>query len=105
MIIEELDFTKVIFWVQIHNLPLEMMTRVNAEKIGRKIGRLVEVEDPMMVEGGGRGFLRIRVAMKVLKPLEDGFWVPRRDKDRACASIRYEKLFDFCFACGKLGHL
>ncbi|XWS30913.1 hypothetical protein CRYUN_Cryun23aG0032100 [Craigia yunnanensis] len=50
--IEELDFTKVVFWAQIHNLPLEMMTRNNAEKIGGKIGRLLEVEDPMKIRGG-----------------------------------------------------
>ena len=36
--IEELNFTEVVFWAQIYNLPLEMMTKSNAEKIGRKIG-------------------------------------------------------------------
>ncbi|XWS68928.1 hypothetical protein CRYUN_Cryun04dG0135500 [Craigia yunnanensis] len=68
-------------------------------------GRLMEVEDPKLVEGGGRGFLRVKVAIKVASPLVDGFWVPRKDKERAWASVRYEKLFDFCFACGKLCHI
>ena len=56
------------------------MKKVNVEKIRGKIGRLIEVEDPMLVEGGDREFLRIRVVMKESNPLVDGFWVSRETK-------------------------
>ena len=47
------------------------------------------------MEGGGKGFLRIRVALKWSKPLLDGFWVPRKERGNVWASMRYEKLSDF----------
>ncbi|XWS24810.1 hypothetical protein CRYUN_Cryun27aG0016800 [Craigia yunnanensis] len=52
----------------------------------------------------GRGFLRFRVGLTSNSPLLEGFWVPRRERNKVWASIKYEKLSDFCFACGKLWH-
>ena len=28
-----------------------------------------------------------------------------KNKDRVWAIVKYEKLLDFCFSCGKLGHV
>ncbi|XVF06691.1 hypothetical protein REPUB_Repub06bG0072200 [Reevesia pubescens] len=53
-----------VFKIQIHNLPLVMLKKANAEKIGRVIGELVHVEDPLWIHGCGRGFLCVRVAVK-----------------------------------------
>ncbi|XVF84491.1 hypothetical protein PTKIN_Ptkin17bG0041100 [Pterospermum kingtungense] len=66
---------------------------------------LEEVEDPDWNSGIGRFFLRMMVAMDVSKPLIPGFWVPRRDRERVWAKVRYEKMADFYFACGRLGHV
>ncbi|XWS22426.1 hypothetical protein CRYUN_Cryun29cG0033000 [Craigia yunnanensis] len=52
--IVELDLTDVVFWAQIHNFPLKMMTKGNTEVIGGKIGRPIEVENPMSMASGGR---------------------------------------------------
>ncbi|TYH85012.1 hypothetical protein ES332_D02G236600v1 [Gossypium tomentosum] len=41
--------------------------------------------------------------MEVNKPLVDGFWVPRQNRNRVRASIKYEKLSDFCYFSGMLG--
>ncbi|OMO70992.1 reverse transcriptase [Corchorus capsularis] len=76
----------------------------NAERIGNKIGRLIEIEDPSMV-GFGKGYLRIRVALPILESLVDGFWVPKENGDRIWAVVKYERLMDFCFNCGRLGHV
>ena len=37
---------------------------------------MITVDNSNSVDVGGRGFLRIRVAIDVQKPLIDGFWVP-----------------------------
>ena len=104
-LVEEVDFSEVEFWVQIYNLPMDLMTQRNAEVIGRKLGRLVKVDDQKIVEGVGRSFLRIRLGIKVDEALMEGFWLPREVKERSWAQIKYEKLLEFYFACGKLGHL
>ncbi|OMO75791.1 hypothetical protein CCACVL1_16038 [Corchorus capsularis] len=76
----------------------------NARRIGSVIGRLIEIENPSWSLGVGRVFLRIKVELDVNKPLLSGFWVPREDDDRIWAELKYERLADFCYACGKLGH-
>ncbi|XWS27547.1 hypothetical protein CRYUN_Cryun26dG0125300 [Craigia yunnanensis] len=53
----------------------------------------------------GRCFLRIRVAMEVAKPLVTGFWVTREGNRKVWVKIKYEKISDFCFECGWLGHV
>ncbi|OMO52400.1 hypothetical protein COLO4_37225 [Corchorus olitorius] len=101
----EMEFREVTFWAQIHNLPWEVQMKVNAEKVGNTMGRLVEVEDVQWGKAIGRGFLRLRVAMDIEKPLLGGFWFPRKNGHKVWAEIRYEKLGDFCYRCGKLGHI
>ncbi|OMP07189.1 Zinc knuckle CX2CX4HX4C [Corchorus olitorius] len=73
----------------------------NAEKIGS----LIEVEDPNLLVGTGKGHLRIRVALPISDSLVDVFWVPKGNGDRIWAVIRYERLLDFCFNFGQLGHV
>ena len=45
------------------------------------------------------------MGLQVDKPLIEGFWLPKSEKGRRWINVRYERLFDFCFACGLLGHL
>ncbi|XWS37864.1 hypothetical protein CRYUN_Cryun19dG0082000 [Craigia yunnanensis] len=42
---EEIDFMKIEFWVQIHNLPVKMMTLRNVKVIGERAGRLVKLDE------------------------------------------------------------
>jgi hypothetical protein len=42
----EVMFDKAPFWVQIHGLPMDMITLRNAAKIAKVIGDLIEVENP-----------------------------------------------------------
>ena len=104
-VLREIQFTEICFWVQVHNVPLDLLTKANAELIGRKLGRVVEVEDPSGNEGFGRGFLRMRLGVEIGKALVERFWIPRKNKGRIWAMIKYEKLSDFCFSCEKLGHV
>ena len=104
-LVKKVDFSEVKFWVQVHNLPMELMTQSNAEVIGRKLGRLIKIDDQRIVEGVGRIFLRIRLGLKVEQPLVEGFWLLRKVKERSWVQIKYEKLSEFCFGCGRLRHL
>ena len=40
---EDVDFSSLQIWVQIHGLPIEYMSKENAEKIGVLVGKVVEV--------------------------------------------------------------
>ncbi|KAI9116793.1 hypothetical protein K1719_012159 [Acacia pycnantha] len=35
---------------------------------------------------------------------EQSFWVPRGSKSPAWVSVKYERIQNFCFFCGKVGH-
>lgn len=50
--VEEMDFSDVEVWVQISNIPLEMMTEAKADMIGRRLGRVIKIEDPKGKEEG-----------------------------------------------------
>ncbi|XVE80609.1 hypothetical protein DITRI_Ditri14bG0153000 [Diplodiscus trichospermus] len=103
--LDELDFSQVAYWVQVHGLSLDQMSPKNAKKIGDQIGRVMEIEDPISSHGIRRGFFRIRVLIDVTKPLPSGFWASRAGKSNIWASFKYEHLADFCYNCGCLGHV
>lgn len=54
----------------------------------------------------GRSFLRVRVEIEISKPLPKGFWLRRNTGagQDLWISYKYEKLSDFCYDCGRLGH-
>ncbi|KAL7259169.1 hypothetical protein ACSBR1_005131 [Camellia fascicularis] len=107
--ISEIQFTWCPFWIQIHGLPLEKMTKANGEIISHKLGRLLRVEAHCEGLLLYRNFLRIRVEIDVTKPLPRGFHLARGVSSPVAGvpswiSFKYEKLSDFCFDCGRIGH-
>lgn len=105
-VVSDLVFSHCPFWVQIHGLPVEKMTRANAEIIGKRFGKLLALEtspDGFLL---GRSFLRVRVEINLSDPLPKGFWLRRKSEAGRdlWISYQYEKLSDFCYACGRIGH-
>ncbi|KAF7139019.1 hypothetical protein RHSIM_Rhsim07G0114000 [Rhododendron simsii] len=99
-------FTHSPFWVQIHGLPIEKMTQRNAEIIGKRFSKLLAIESSVDGLLLGRSFLRVKVEIEISKPLPKGFWLRKNTeagKD-LWISYKYEKLSDFCYDCGRLGH-
>ncbi|OMP07076.1 hypothetical protein COLO4_07649 [Corchorus olitorius] len=44
--VEEVDFSEVAFWIQVHNLPMDMLTTKNAAIIGKVLGSIIKVDKP-----------------------------------------------------------
>ncbi|XVF04562.1 hypothetical protein REPUB_Repub05bG0094300 [Reevesia pubescens] len=52
-----------------------------------------------------KGVLRMKVLFKVDEPLKGGFNLKRGNRSTIGISFRYEYLPNFCYHCGRLGHL
>lgn len=100
----EINFSRVQFWVQIQNLPLEFISVKSAEKILKDMGVVLEIEDPRVDGKLLRPFIRARMEINIQYPLSTGCWVPRKNLPRVWVPIKYERLQDLCFKCGIIGH-
>ncbi|KAK6156052.1 hypothetical protein DH2020_010300 [Rehmannia glutinosa] len=98
------ELTHTRFWVQIHNLPDEGMY----DKIGMVIGDGLGIALEVDADDKGRclgHYMRVRVLMDITKPLRRG--APIRlgsNGNRVWVDFKYERIPDFCFACGIVGH-
>lgn len=50
-------------------------------------------------------FLRVKVEFEVSKPLESGIFLDRDPLPGIWIQLKYERVADFCFKCGRLGHV
>lgn len=81
------------------------MTKSNAIRIGNSIGKVLEVEYNAALGVCCTKFLRVKVNIDAHKPLQPGFLLPRSGQDPVWIQYRYERLSDFCYRCGLLGHV
>ncbi|KAK7836574.1 uncharacterized protein CFP56_022361 [Quercus suber] len=105
MAVEDIDFSSLPRWIQVHDLPIEHMSNENAKEIGAMVGEVLEVD---FTGNGGvcmRKFLRVQVEHKVEDPLRSGFFLDRSPQPDLWIQFKYERMADFCYKCGRLGHL
>jgi hypothetical protein len=102
---DDIGFSKAAIWVQVHGLPLEKMTVTNATRIAESLGGLVEIDNLDNLKPCRKSFLRIRVLIPLEEPLATGFLLQRPPKPPTQIYYQYERLSEFCYSCGRLGHL
>lgn len=94
---------KLPIWIEIYDLPFGYSTDMILEQIGNVIGSFIK-SDQEMFHGYWRKFYRIRVALDIEKPLRRRLKFIKRDGEWVWINFRYERLHNFCFCCGVLGH-
>lgn len=74
-----------------------------AYDIGECLGGFIEYDesDPL----GWDQFMRIKVLLEIDKPLRRGLKIATGPSTTKWIDIKYERLADFCFYCGRLGHV
>lgn len=108
-------FDELPIWVQCHNLPLAYMHATILKNVGGRLGKVLEIE--ASEDGSCAGKLsQIRVMLDISKPLRQGIWIKqenfiddwiKQEKfiDEICIILLYERLPQFCYLCGCLGHV
>ncbi|KAL9678880.1 hypothetical protein QQ045_016731 [Rhodiola kirilowii] len=90
-------------WLQIHNVPLEMMTDKLAHKVAAVAGRVIKVSD-FDGEVVSKKYMRVRIEMKVNEPLESGCYLETPNGEPLWLDFKYEYLPKYCYRCGLLSH-
>ncbi|KAM1333485.1 hypothetical protein PS2_009398 [Malus domestica] len=86
---------------QQRGVPLCLSSSSNITRLAMAIGQVEEVEDPSMA----CGFLRAKVLVDTTMPLITGCWLPSKQKQDTWIEFSYERLQDFCYRCGRIGHM
>lgn len=90
-------------WVEIHNLTSGFKTARVVKEIANYIGTFVEM-DLNKISGFWRDYLRVRVKLRVDRPLKIKKKLESIGGDSCYAMFTYEDIPTFCFICGILGH-
>ncbi|CAJ2644626.1 uncharacterized protein LOC123882497 [Trifolium pratense] len=97
----DLEMFTAEFWARIYDLPLKLRSDAMALRLGNTIGQFVEADSK---DGHRLGkFLRVKVSIDLRKPLKRGTVLNYQGK-RLHVFFKYERLPNFCYMCGRIGH-
>ena len=102
--ISEVDFSTTEFWIQVYGLPLNRVSMENLLKIGSIVGKALDTDAVSPGQRIWRISLKVRVEFDISCPLIPGFPLERDGLPDLWIPFKYEKLGNFCFKCGMLGH-
>lgn len=100
--LKDIDFKFCNFWVQIHDIPYNFMSKETAKEIGETIGPLIPPRDASEWKGGT--FICVRVRIDTTRPLCRGRRVSFEEGSERWVSFQYERLPNICFWYGMLSH-
>ncbi|GKF10367.1 reverse transcriptase, partial [Tanacetum coccineum] len=81
-----------------------MLSSEYARELAMSFGKLIEWDCVGEGPQTDLDFLRFRVEIDITKPLVPGLFITRLDGKEYLVSLKYERLSDFCYRCGCLGH-
>ncbi|KAL4380483.1 hypothetical protein AHAS_Ahas04G0038000 [Arachis hypogaea] len=103
--IHEVKHDHMEFWVQAHGVSLEHLNRDVAKLIRNEMENLIEVEDAKVNNVIVRSFLRMTVAVNVIKLLPTRFWLDREELPQVWIHFKYERLLEcYYLNCGRISH-
>lgn len=88
------------FWIRMYNVPMHQRTVPVVSLLGAKVGVVQQVEEEQL----WNRCIRIRVKLRVDKPLQRGLFLNDSAGRRTWVYFRYERLPEFCYWCGYIGH-
>jgi hypothetical protein len=92
------------FWIQVHDIPTGLMSEKVGTEIANFIGEFLEY-DAKNNSNYLRSYMRIRVLLDVTKPLKRQKKIKRPGGEASYIKFKYERLSNFCYFCGMLGHI
>ena len=102
----KLYFTHASFCIQIHNVLILCMNKGIALFLEKQTGEIEKVQ--VRPYGGYTGhFLQLKVIINVTQPLRKCVKLQSLNEENEVIILllRNERLPDFCFNCGKIGHV
>lgn len=101
----EVEFSDLLVWVQLHNLPIVCVHESAIHEIGSLVGEVIEVD--VGIDGRCFGkFARVRVRRPIDKPLQRCVMTAlNKEGEKHMILLKYERLPDFCYKCGRIGHV
>ena len=90
------------FWTRLYNLPLAYRKVEYVRRIGTFMGEVLEVDSDGIIWDSS---VRMRINIDVTKPLHRYQRISLRNGSSAIVEIKYERLPNFCYCCGLIGHI
>ena len=87
-LVQELEFKKVLFWVQVHDIPTSFQTRKVAESLCDTMGDIQKSNGVVDEDGGS--FFRVRVAIDITLPLCRGRVITLPSGEKRWVKFKYE---------------
>ncbi|GJT29690.1 reverse transcriptase [Tanacetum coccineum] len=97
-----MEMSKSPFWIRLLNLSFSRRSENYVRAIAGRLGTILEVDTHHLKEGSK--YIRVRVMIDVSKPLCQHLFVTNRKHEKVTVGLCYERLPNFCYWCGHLGH-
>ncbi|KAJ4836258.1 hypothetical protein Tsubulata_035569 [Turnera subulata] len=92
------------FWIQLHELPLDFLEGCKIREICKVFTSVVQLDTKIESRLGWNGYIRARIEFFPEKPLVPGIHVKDSIGIEHWVKVRYERLGEFCYRCGRVTH-